>query len=432
MSFHSIRDQESYAQAFAGFVEASPTSYHAVSNAAELLKTAGFRELTEARPWSSQAGSAGFVRREGAIVAWRVGAHAAPDAPMRIIGAHSDSPGFKVKPDPDTVTGGWSQLNVEVYGGPQYSTWLDRDLAIAGLVIDVSGEHHLINTGPVARIPSLAIHLDRDANKGLWLDPQQHLHPVLGVSGESARELIAQAAGISVGQLSGWDLQLADTQGSRRIGASGDFLASGRLDNLTGTFAGLYGLVDASVPDTQLALTVIYDHEEVGSQTYSGAYGTFLADVYARLLAGLAGSDTVGFEQLARARARSWILSIDAGHSVHPNYVEKHDPQTQPVAGSGAMLKVNAQQRYIGGARGMALWQRVAASAGVATQVFVSNNSVPCGSTIGPITAANVGIAAVDAGVPLLSMHSVRELVHVADLWSMAQISSVFLSEVTE
>ncbi|MBT1018422.1 M18 family aminopeptidase [Canibacter sp. lx-72] len=419
-----------YTQAFASYVVASPTAYHTVAEGAAALRRAGFSEFFETEPWQITPGLAGFVRRDGALIAWRVGLQARADAAMRIIGAHSDSPGFKVKPEPDTVTAGWSQLNIEVYGGPQYSSWVDRDLAIAGLVVDSAGKNHLVKTAAVARIPSLAIHLDGSANKSLQLNPQQHLHPVLGVSGESARELIASAAGIAADDIAGWDLQLADTQAPAVIGASGDFLSSGRLDNLTGTFAGLHAIVHAAQPQNQVLLTVIYDHEEVGSLTHSGACGTFLNDVITRLLSRLGTAEvSADTDALLRARAKSVLLSIDAGHSVHPNYTEKHDPEARPLAGGGAMLKINANQHYASSAQGAALWHRITRQAGVKSQVFVSNNAVSCGTTIGPISAANLGIATIDCGVPLLSMHSVRELVHTADLWSMAQLGSAFLSD---
>ncbi|WP_336658961.1 M18 family aminopeptidase [Leucobacter sp. USHLN153] len=440
-----LQDRDAYSAVFADFVSASPSSYHAAGAIAESLTKAGFADLDELAAWSAlEAGGRGFVRRDGAIIAWRAGSDIDATSPVRVLGTHTDSPGFIVKPQPDFTTEGWAQVGVEVYGGPLLTSWLDRDLGFAGRVVTRDGAEHLVRTGPVARIPQLAIHLDRSQNSELTLDKQRHTQPIIGLADEelSLSALLIRALGggrkgsgrgraaarsaarasLTAEDLVGLDLRLYDTQEPQRIGANAELFASARLDNLSSTYAALAALLETEPEPGTIAMFAAFDHEEVGSNTRSGAAGPFLADVLERLRFGLDASA----EDTARALAASWCLSADAGHSVHPNYAEKHDPRVHPIAGAGPMLKRNANQRYASDAQGAALWARLGETAGVPTQEFVSNNTVPCGSTIGPLTATRLGIRTVDVGVPLLSMHSARELAHVDDLYGLARVASAF------
>jgi len=423
-------DAEQYLTRFADFVMAAPSSSHAVHAATEQLTAAGFTEFDEAAAWPAEAavaaGSRGVVRRDGALIAWRAGAGVTATSPVHVLGCHTDSPGFMLKPQPDFTSEGWAQLGVEVYGGPLLNSWLDRDLACAGRVVTVDGAEHLVRTAAVARIPQLAIHLDRAANEGLTLDRQRHTQPVIGVGEGSILDLIADAAGVAAADIVGMDVRLADTQAPMRIGMHGELFASGRLDNLSSVFAGLQAIIETEPAAGTIAVLAAFDHEELGSETRSGASGPFLADVLGRLRDGLGATA----EDAARALAASWCISADAGHATHPNYPEKHDPRVRPRAGAGPMLKVNANQRYASDAHGAALWRRVCAAAGVPTQEFVSNNDVPCGSTIGPLTATRIGLRTVDVGVPLLSMHSARELAHVDDLHGLNRAVAGFFAGV--
>ena len=431
-----LNERDGYIDFLAGFVTASPSSFHAVDAAAHALRSAGATPHSEAEAWAPLTdGAFGYVVRDGAIIAWRAGAHLTPTSPVRILGSHTDSPGFVVKPDPDFQASGWSQAGVEVYGGPLINSWLDRDLEFAGRLVTRDGAERLVRTAAVARIPQLAIHLDREVNAGLKLDRQRHVQPVLGVaaanenaSNEAATPtligLLAQAAGVAATEISGLDVRLNDTQEPARIGATGELFASGRLDNLSSMVAGLVALIGTDPADGTIAMMAAFDHEELGSESRSGASGPFLAEVLERLRSGL-GATT---EEAARALSGSWCLSADAGHSVHPNYPEKHDPNVRPLAGRGPMLKVNANQRYASDAHGTALWQRACDAAQIETQSFVSNNAIPCGSTIGPLTATRLGIRTVDVGVPLLSMHSARELAHIDDLHGLARASAAFFA----
>ncbi|MBD8585164.1 M18 family aminopeptidase [Frigoribacterium sp. CFBP 13729] len=413
---------------FASFIQASPSSFHAAAEAARRLDAAGFTALDETAEWPTGPGRR-YVVRDGAVIAWVEPGGASSTTPFRVVGAHTDSPGFKLKPKPTTGTRGWVQAGVEVYGGPLFNSWLDRDLEFAGRLVTRSGETPLVRTGPLLRIPQLAVHLDRGVNaEGLKLDPQRHLAPVVGAGPLDQADVLghlAGLAGLSGSDVVGYDVVVADTAAPAVLGLSGELFAAGRMDNLSSTHAGLAALIaTADAELDHVAVFAAFDHEEVGSATPSGAAGPFLEDVLARVSAGL-GADATDHR---RALAASWCLSADAGHAVHPNYPERHDPANLPVVNGGPLLKINANQRYATDGLGAAEWVRACEQAGVPFQEFVSSNSVPCGSTIGPITATRLGIRTIDVGVPLLGMHSARELCGVDDPASLSAAAAAFLA----
>lgn len=427
-----------HAQDLARFVESSPSSFHAAHEVARRAVEAGFTLLDEADAWPTSTAEGRYVVvRDGAVIAWATPAGAGATTPFAILGAHTDSPGFKLKPKPTTGREGWWQAGVEVYGGPLLNSWLDRELELAGRLVTLDGRSHLVRTGPLLRIPQLAIHLDRGANDGLTLDKQRHTQPVWGLGALGAPDadllaLLAEHAGVRAAEVGGYDLVVADTQAPRIFGAHEELLASGRLDNLLSVHAGLTALLDVASGggattgrggEAPVAVLAAFDHEEIGSETRSGASGPFLADVLARISGGFGASD----EDRHRALAASLCVSSDVGHSVHPNYPERHDPANRPIAGGGPILKINANQRYATDAHGAAAWAAACAAAGVPSQEFVSENTVPCGSTIGPLTATRLGIRTVDVGAPILSMHSARELTAVADPYHLSRaIAAVF------
>ncbi|MBB1511920.1 M18 family aminopeptidase [Tessaracoccus sp. MC1627] len=403
------------------FVVASPTSFHAADQIAAQLRLAGFVEVDARRPWSDVGGRR-FLVRDGAVVAWVSPDTLGAEAEFRIVGTHTDSPGFKLKPGAHLSSAGWTQLGVEVYGGPLLNSWLDRDLGIAGRLTTLDGAVHLVRTGPVARIPQLAIHLDRGANESLTLDKQTGTQPIVAVElKQSLIEHLCALAGIAPGDVALHDLFVFDTQRPAVIGVEREFLASGRLDNLACTHAALTAISSAEA-GADVAVFVAFDHEEVGSATTSGAGGPVLQDVLERIAAGFG----LGLDQTRAMFARSSCVSADTGHLVHPNYPNHHDPVNRPLPNRGPLLKINANQRYATDAVGAAIWLRACAAAGVPTQPFVSNNAVPCGSTIGPITATRLGITTVDVGVGLLSMHSARELCGVEDPWFLARAVAAY------
>ncbi|MFJ2553917.1 M18 family aminopeptidase [Microbacterium sp. NPDC087591] len=418
----------SHADDLADFIAASPSSYHAAAEIARRLEAVGFTRLNEEDSWPSQAGGRYVVVRDGAAIAWVVPTDAAATTPVQIFGAHTDSPGFKLKPQPTTGTRGWLQAAVEVYGGPLLNSWLDRELRLAGRLALADGRVVLADTGALLRLPQLAIHLDRSANSGLALDKQVETQPVWGLGDPTQADVLAELAGsadVAASDIRGYDVVIADTARGAVFGKDDAFFAAGRLDDLASVHAGVVALETYDPgPGAPIAVLAAFDHEELGSASRSGAAGPFLEDVLERVYAEL-GADSSARRQ---AYASSWCLSSDVGHSVHPNYVAKHDPVVQPVLGSGPILKLNANQRYATDAVGTASWRAWCERAGVHTQEFVSNNAVPCGSTIGPITATRLGIRTVDVGIPILSMHSARELAGVSDLHDLTRTAQAFFA----
>mgnify|MGYP002651072770 FL=1 len=413
----------------AGFVTASPTSFHAAREAARRLAAAGFSELKEQDAWSSEiAQGQHFVVRDGAIIAWAGGAGAKASG-YRILGAHTDSPSLKVKPKSSVSTAGWNQVGVEIYGGTLLNSWLDRELKVAGRVTVRRGSElsdFLVSTGPIARVPQLAIHLERGVNDGLKLDKQTNMYPVwatseidndfLGFVAQYAENEQGDSERINAADIVGYDLLFADTQSPRVFGGASEFFASGRLDNLSSVHAGLTALERYVVDEhnagaQETMMLAAFDHEEIGSGTRSGAAGPFLEDVLVRISAARGESA----EEYRRSISNSTCLSSDAGHLVHPNYAGHHDPVNQPQPGAGPLLKINANQRYVTDSVGAGIFAFACSKADVPYQEFVSNNNVPCGSTIGPITATRLGMRTIDVGLGLLSMHSVREMCHVDD-----------------
>jgi aspartyl aminopeptidase len=406
------------------FISASPSSYHAAAEVARRLGEAGYTTLDEAADWREivRPGTRLVLVRDGAVIALALPGDAGPATAFRILGAHTDSPTFKLKPRPALSSNGWLQAGVEIYGGPIIASWFDRELEFAGRLVDRDGAVHLVRTGPFARIPHLAIHLDREVNSSFAPDKQRDTQPVFGVSGPDVLTHLARLAGLSsAGDVAGFDVVSVDSAAPARFGADGSLFAAARLDNLSSVHAGLTALLRASAGPA-IAVLAAFDHEELGSESRSGAAGPLLADVLERVSAALGGQR----DDLARAIFGSWCLSADAGHAVHPNRPERHDPANRPVVGGGPLLKINANQRYTTDAYGAALWSRICDKAGVPFQEFVSSNVVPCGSTIGPITATRLGIPTLDVGTALLSMHSARELCHIDDPARLSAAAEIF------
>lgn len=407
------------------FLDRSPSPFHVAATVAARLSSAGLSEWVGS-DLDDMLPNDGFIVRDGAVVAWRNGIAVAPVAGFLLTGGHTDSPGFRVKPNPDASRFGWKQLNVEVYGGILNNSWLDRDLAVAGRVTALDGTHTLIDvTRPIARIPQLAVHLDRSVNDALTLDRHTHLRPVWGVGNApdgSFAEWLASNTQLSEPPI-WWDLCLYDAQPSAILGADASLLASGRLDNQLSCWAATTALI-AAPTGAHTAMIVLNDHEEVGSSSTTGAAGPLLEHVMERLVIAR-GGDRNAFLQ---ALARSACVSADNAHAIHPNYPERHDGEHAPMVNSGPAIKVNANQRYATSSATAARFVRACADAGVAHQTFVSRNNMPCGSTIGPLTATRLGIDTVDVGIPQLSMHSARELCGIEDPISLASALTSFFA----
>ncbi len=398
------------------FVDVSPSPGHAVAELARRLTAAGFTELSETDRWTLHAAGRHFVVRYGSLIAFRLGSGALGDSGMRLVGAHTDSPTFKVRPHSDVRQAGYRLVGVEPYGGGLWHTWLDRELTVAGRVALRGGGTALVwLPGAPLRLPSLAIHLDRAVREGLTLDPQRHLVPVWdGDLGEEPGliEAVAAAVGADTDDVVGHDLVLTDTQPAARAGADGTWVAAPRLDNLTSCHAGLLALL-AAPAGQRTQLLVCNDHEEVGSGSMAGARGSFLEDVVRRLATVTDPGDP---EAAHRAIARSRLVSADMAHAVHPNRNDRHEPAHQPRLGGGPVLKLNANQAYATDATTGGWFRERCAAAGVPVQSFVTRADLPCGSTIGPLTATRLGIATVDIGMAQLAMHSCRELASALDV----------------
>jgi aspartyl aminopeptidase len=411
------------------YLRASPSPYHAVASAAERLEKVGFRQVEETAAWEGTPGGR-YLIRGGALIAWYVPEGATPATPFRIVGTHTDSPNLRVKPIPDTGSEGWRQVAVEIYGGVPLNTWLDRDLGLSGRLALRDGTTRLVQLDePLLRVPQLAIHLDRGVNEGMTLDKQRHLTPVWGLGKVHEGALIdyvARAAGLDPSQVVGWDLMVHDIQPPSYLGRDRELLAAPRLDNLLSVHAGTAALAAAVSGGADLPYIPVlacFDHEENGSESDTGAQGPLLGTVLERSVFARGGT----LEDRARALAGTVCLSSDMGHAVHPNYSERHEPGHHPVPNGGPILKVNVNNRYATNGVGRAVFAAACERAGVPWQSFVSNNSMPCGTTIGPITAARLGIATVDCGIAALSMHSARELCGADDPFLLAAVLKAFL-----
>lgn len=399
------------------FIDAAPTPFHAVAEAATRLETAGFTLVSETERWPREAGRY-YTIRGGSLIAWSTAASRDPARPFRIVGAHTDSPNLRVKPHPDANRAGWQVLDVEPYGGPLLNSWLDRDLGMSGRVSLRTAEgvrQQLIRIDrPILRVAQLAIHLDREANSGLRLDPQQHLDPIWGV-GSSPGDLngfLGKELGVQGSDVLAYELMTHVLEPSRRIGRDSDLLAAPRLDNLATTYAGLQAIIRAvDGPTSATPVLVLFDHEEVGSVSERGANSTLLPAVLERIVLG-AGGDR---EDVHRALAGSVVASGDMAHATHPNYADRHEPQHRIEINGGPVLKLNQNLRYATDSAGTAVFAEACAQAGVPMQRYVHRADLPCGSTVGPITSALTGVTTVDVGAPQLSMHSARELCGAAD-----------------
>ena len=414
------------------FLGASPTPFHAVGALASLLEEGGFRELREQDAWACEAGGRYFVRRNGSsLIAFVRGRAAAEDAGLRMAGAHTDSPCLRLKPRPELRRSGYLQLGVEVYGGALLNPWFDRDLSIAGRVSYATAggvAHALIDfREPVAVIPSLAIHLDREANSGRAVNAQNHLPALLALADSEPRDFAAIVLGrlreehphCGALRVLDCELSLYDTQPPRLVGLHREFIAGARLDNLLSCFAGVHALMES---DGEFdAIMVCNDHEEVGSVSAAGAQGPMLNSLLARLLPER--------ERRERALASSLMISADNAHGVHPNFADKHDGNHGPALNAGPVIKVNSSQRYATNSETAALFRWLCEAEGVPVQSFAVRSDMACGSTIGPLTAANVGVRTLDVGVPTFAMHSPRELAGTSDLHALARVLSRFFRQ---
>lgn len=415
------------------FLQVSPTPWHATSNMSRRLEQAGYRRLEETQAWQVKPGERVYVtRNDSSIIALQLPKEKL--TALRMIGAHTDSPGLRLKPNAALSQQGWLQLGVEVYGGALLAPWFDRDLGLAGRVhvrrSDGRLQGVLINVErPIAIIPSLAIHLDREANNGRAINPQTQMVPVLlqGGGKQEFTELLVrwlyEQHGLENVEVLDFELALYDVQPPACVGINGELIASARLDNLLSCFIGLEALLASD--GTQGAVLVANDHEEVGSASACGAQGPFLADVLRRVNEPLGHAGEEGFIRLIQS---SRMISCDNAHALHPNFADKHDAAHGPEINGGPVIKVNANQRYATNSATAAMFRELCREAGVPVQTFVTRADMACGSTIGPITATELGVPTLDVGVAQWGMHSIRETAGSHDISRLTQVLTGFVN----
>ncbi len=423
--------QIDFNQNLLAFLDSSPTPFHAVSLMSDLLDNKGFRRLDELEPWGELAADRYYViRNDSSIIAFNLPEINLAETGFHMMGAHTDSPCLKVKPRPEKVKHSLMQLGVEVYGGVLLNPWFDRDLSMAGRVNYLDSQRNIKSVlidfkKAMASIPSLAIHLDREANKNRTVNAQNHLPPIVMQVEEynktNFRDLLLQQVKkhypkIDINKVIDYEISLYDTQPAAITGLNDDFISSARLDNLLSCYVGLISLINGD--KAQAALLVCNDHEEVGSVSTAGAQGSFLESVLSRLCPEP--------EQFHRMTQYSMMISADNAHAVHPNYADKHDAEHSPKLNHGPVIKLNANQRYATNSETSAYFRQLCEQVDVPVQDFVVRSDMGCGSTIGPITASALGIKTIDIGMPTLAMHSIRELAGSQDPYMLHKVLTHF------
>lgn len=427
--------EKQFAQNLIDFIYESPTAFQAVETSKNILKENDFKELKLNEKWKIGAGGKYYVtKNSSAIIAFTVNSSNIEKEGFRIIGSHSDSPMFRIKPNAEmSVENTYLKLNTECYGGPILNTWLDRPLSIAGRVV-LKGENilnpveKLVNINePICIIPNIAIHMNRTVNEGYALNKQKDMLPLVGILNESLEKdnflinKLANTLNISVEEIIDFDLFLYEFEKGCLMGPNEEFISTGRLDNLSMAHASLHGLIDGN-GQSGVNVVAIFDNEEVGSSTKQGADSNMLLNILERICISLGKSR----EEFFNTIYSSFMISADLAHAVHPNLAEKHDPTTRPVLGQGPVIKIHANQAYTSDAHSISIYKTICKEAGVNYQEFVNRSDERGGSTIGPISSTHIDIPSVDIGSPILAMHSIRELGTVNDHYAIYKTFKTF------
>ena len=435
MTSYINNDEQQFAQLLLDFIQDSPTSFHAVESVKKILTPQGFQELPFNEKWSLIPGGKYYVtRNNSALIAFVVGEGVPEKHGFRLIGAHTDSPSFRIKPLPEiTVEGHYLKLNVETYGGPILNTWLDRPLSLAGRII-LRGESPFSpqvklfrSDSPLLVIPNLAIHMNRKVNEGFELNKQKDMLPLLTQITEGLEKegvlfrLLAKTLQCPPEDILDFDLFLYEFEKGCLVGLQQEFISSGRLDDLAMIHAGAWALAKVQ-PTLMTQVLACFDHEECGSTSKQGAASPFLSHVLERILLALKKDREAYFQALAH----SFLISADMAHALHPNSGEKLDPVIRPILNGGPVIKISANQSYTTDAESAAIFTALCQRAGVPVQKFVNRSDERGGSTIGPISSTHLDIRSVDIGNPVLAMHSVRELGGVKDHFAIANVFSEF------
>lgn len=428
-------EQKKFAQDLVDFIYESPTAFQAVETSKKLLQENGFRELILNEKWNVEVNGRYYVtKNSSALVAFTVNSQDVEKEGFRIVGSHSDSPTFRIKPKAEMVVEGtYLKLNTECYGGPILNTWLDRPLAIAGRVV-LKGENALrpvekmVNIKkPICIIPNVAIHMNRTVNEGYALNKQKDMLPLVGLINENLEKdnfllkQLAKELDVELEEIIDFDLFLYEFEKGSLIGPNEEFISTGRLDNLSMAHSSLHALIDAN-GSKGVNVVAVFDNEEVGSSTKQGADSNMLINILERICLSLQKPR----EEFFSAIYSSFIISADLAHAVHPNMVDKHDPTSRPVMGKGPVIKINANQAYTSDAQSISVYKSICKEAGVNYQEFVNRSDERGGSTIGPISSTHLDIPSVDVGSPILAMHSIRELGNVEDHYNIYKTFNKF------
>ena len=415
----------------------SPTAFHAVDETKKLLDANGYTEVYEANAWDLKPQGKYYVTKNNtALIAFEIGSDDIVTNGIRMIGAHTDSPGFRIKPNPELTTEGtYLKLNTEVYGGPILHTWFDRPLAIAGQITLKSDnpfapKQMLVNLNkPLVIIPSLAIHMNRQVNEGFKINAQKDTLPLVSlINKEFEKEnyllsLVANELRVELSDILSFELSLYEYEKGCLFGANEEFISSARLDDMWMVYAGLEALLKSNASKATKMMICI-DNEEIGSLTQQGAASNLILNIIERVVLGLGKSR----EQLHQTLANSILISADLAHAVHPNVSEKHDPTNRPVLGGGPVLKQAASGSYSTDSFNGAIYESLCQLANIPSQKFVNRSDVRGGTTIGPVSASKLNIPVIDMGAPLLGMHSIRELASVEDHINTIKLFTTFFN----
>nr|WP_314115147.1 M18 family aminopeptidase [uncultured Leptotrichia sp.] len=429
---------KSFAREVVEFIDESPSSYHVVKNCSDILDENGFERIMPREKWELKKGGKYFFKKSSStIIAFTVGENFDARKGFKIFGAHTDSPCFRIKPNPEMVTENIVRLNTEVYGGPILSTWFDRPLSIAGRVI-VKGENPFFPKTvkikidePLLTIPNLAIHQNREVNNGVKIDKQNDVLPVISLINHNFEKegylerIILEKTGIKKEDIIDFDLYLYATEKGCLLGANEEFISSPKIDNLASVYTGLIGLVEAEENKDRINIFVAFDNEEIGSATKQGADSNYLLNTLERILLSL-GLNRSEFLQMLES---SYILSADAAHAAHPAHLGKTDPTNRGRINEGVSIKISAKQKYTSDGYSIAVIRQLIEGTDIRIQPFVNESNELGGSTIGPLSSTHLDIDGVDLGVPMFAMHSVRELCGIFDIFYLKELAKEFFSK---
>ena len=429
---------KSFAREVVEFIDDSPSTYHVVKNCSDILEENGFKKLNPKEKWKLEKGNKYYLERsDSAIIAFTLGEKIDFKKGIKIFGSHTDSPTFRIKPHPEMITENMVRLNTEVYGGPILSTWFDRPLSIAGRVIVKSNDTFEPKTirikldKPLMTIPNLAIHQNREVNNGVKIDKQNDTLPIIGLLKNTFEKenylfnIISDKTGIKKENILDFDLFIYTTEKGTLLGIEEEFISSPKLDNLVSVYAGMIGLIEAEDTHNQINVFVGFDNEEIGSATKQGADSNYLSNILERIMYSL-GYEREEFLQILE---NSFMLSADGAHAIHPAHIEKTDPTNRGKINEGISIKISANQKYTSDAFSISVLKQIINGTNIKVQEFVNQSNERGGSTIGPISSTHLDINAIDLGVPMLAMHSVRELCGVYDVFYLKELAKEFFNK---